>query len=65
MQYKINYGSWYELDYPHEDLAVNSGSNPDYLSSWAKKMTENDPNGSKADEIAKKYRILMDTKKNT
>lgn len=58
---KIVYFSWYELNHPHEDLAMSSRSRidcvdiPNYISLWAKKIKEVDPDGKKGREIANKY----------
>ena len=48
---KIIYFSLHELNHPHEDY-VNI---PNYISLWAQKMKEVDPDGKKAREIANKY----------
>lgn len=55
---KIVYGSWDELD---RDTITNSkhfesGQPGTDISAWAKKLTENDPDGEKADALTEKYR---------
>ncbi|MBL7150212.1 MAG: hypothetical protein ISS84_01100 [Candidatus Pacebacteria bacterium] len=48
---KIVYFSWYELDHPHEDYV----DIPNYISLWAQKIKEVDPDGKKGLALANKY----------
>jgi len=49
---KINYGSLYDLN-----GGVPEGIEDNYISLWAQKMKEYDPDGKKADAFAEKYTI--------
>jgi len=66
MEKEIVYGSWHELDaqdargshrYGEPRSSETAIVHPsDYISLWSQKMYDNDPDGTKADKIAEKYR---------